>query len=140
MLQYSKIFPSLNRCHLIRLVDSAFERINIKGKNTSIRRRYRLRLQIDFHSSIGTFFCSFINISTCSSGKIIGNIPFLKQLLKKISAKEVDTTTLIPKSDKAQGACSREDPQPKLSPQLRCWLLYADLLSTKSPTSEPSEL
>eukprot|EP00903_Cladosiphon_okamuranus_P020668 g18978.t1 len=40
-------------------------------------------------------------------------------LLKKISAKDVETTTLMPKSASAQGACSREEPQPKLSPATR---------------------
>ena len=43
-------------------------------------------------------------------------MPFLKQLLKKISAKLVDIMHLIPKSFKAQGACSLEEPQPKLAP------------------------
>src|SRR6056300_2028906 len=65
------------------------------------------------------FSASLINRSTCSCGSTIGSIPFLKQLLKKMSANDVETTTLIPKSDKAHGACSRDDPQPKLSPAMR---------------------
>ena len=47
---------------------------------------------------------------------MIGSMPFLKQLLKKMSAKLVDIMHLIPKSFKAQGACSLEEPQPKLAP------------------------
>ena len=46
----------------------------------------------------------------------MGKIPFLKQLLKKMSAKLVEIMHFIPKSSKAHGACSREEPQPKLSP------------------------
>ena len=33
-----------------------------------------------------------------------------------MSAKEVEITQRTPKSIRAQGACSREEPQPKLSP------------------------
>ena len=58
-----------------------------------------------------------------------------------MSAKEVDTTTFIPKSDKAQGACSREEPQPKLSPATNILeSRYASLFKTKSSTSDPSDL
>ena len=46
-------------------------------------------------------------------------MPFLKQLLKKMSAKLVDIMHLIPKSFKAQGACSLEDPQPKFFPAIK---------------------
>ena len=46
-------------------------------------------------------------------------MPFLKQLLKKMSAKEVEMTQRMPKSLIAHGACSREEPQPKLSPATR---------------------
>ena len=51
-----------------------------------------------------------------SSVTIIGSIPFLKQLLKNMSAKLVDIMHLIPKSIKAQSACSIEETQPKLAP------------------------
>ena len=53
---------------------------------------------------------------TCSWGRATGSMPFLKQLLKKMSAKLVLTTQRTPKSRMLQGACSREDPHPKLSP------------------------
>ena len=53
------------------------------------------------------------------SSIIIGRIPLLKQLLKKISAKLGLITHLIPKSSKAQGACSLEEPQPKFFPAKR---------------------
>jgi len=33
-----------------------------------------------------------------------------------MSAKDVEITHLMPKSLSAQGACSRDEPQPKLSP------------------------
>ena len=48
-------------------------------------------------------------------------------------------TERMPKSSSAQGACSRDDPQPKFSPATRMteWR-QAGLLSTKSGFSEPS--
>ena len=46
----------------------------------------------------------------------MGKIPFLKQLLKKMSAKLVEIIDLIPKSSKDQGACSLLLPQPKFWP------------------------
>jgi hypothetical protein len=46
-------------------------------------------------------------------------MPFLKQLLKKMSANDGAMTQRMPKSSSAQGACSRLDPQPKLSPAIR---------------------
>ena len=49
----------------------------------------------------------------------MGRMPFLKQLLKKMSAKEGAMTQRMPKSSSAQGACSREEPQPKFSPATR---------------------
>ena len=55
------------------------------------------------------------NSSTSDLLKMIGKMPFLKQLLKKISAKEGAIIQLMPKSSKAHGACSRLEPQPKLS-------------------------
>ena len=51
-----------------------------------------------------------------SSDTTIGSMPFLKQLLKNMSAKLVDIMHLIPKSVRAQGACSLDEPQPKLAP------------------------
>mmetsp|Transcript_2513 Transcript_2513/g.4267 ORF Transcript_2513/g.4267 Transcript_2513/m.4267 type:complete len:224 (+) Transcript_2513:159-830(+) len=87
------------------------------------------------------FSASAISTSTCSCGSTIGSMPFLKLLLKKMSAKDVDTITLMPKSSSAQGACSREEPQPKLSPAIRiCALRYCGLFSTKSGISVPSRL
>jgi hypothetical protein len=46
-------------------------------------------------------------------------MPFLKQLLKKISAKSGAMMQRMPKSSSAQGACSREEPQPKFGPAIR---------------------
>ena len=58
---------------------------------------------------------SSINLSRSSRDTRIGSTPFWKQLLKKMSAKLVEMTQRTPKSSSAQGACSREEPQPKLS-------------------------
>ena len=43
----------------------------------------------------------------------MGNKPFLKLLLKKMSAKLGAKMALKPNWSNAQGACSREEPQPK---------------------------
>mmetsp|Transcript_63643 Transcript_63643/g.164251 ORF Transcript_63643/g.164251 Transcript_63643/m.164251 type:complete len:204 (+) Transcript_63643:518-1129(+) len=78
---------------------------------------------------------------TSASGRVMGNMPFLKQLLKKMSAKLVEIKHRMPKSLIAHGACSREEPQPKLSPQtmILAWR-YASRFSTNSGSSEPSIL
>ena len=66
-------------------------------------------------------------------------MPFLKQFPKKISAKLVDTMQVMPKSMSAHGACSLEEPQPKLSPAIRILaFLYSGLLNTKSGFGESS--
>jgi hypothetical protein len=62
---------------------------------------------------------SSISLSTSSCGRTMGRMPFLKQLLKKMSAKDGAITQRMPKSSSAQGACSRDDPQPKFSPATR---------------------
>ena len=66
---------------------------------------------------------SWISRSTWSLSSTIGRMPFLKQLLWKMSAKLGAMTQRMPKSSSAQGACSRELPQPKLSPAIRIWAL-----------------
>ena len=71
--------------------------------------------------------------STVGSGSTMGSRPFLKQLLKKMSAKLGAMMARKPYWSMAQGACSRLEPQPKfsrasrmLAPWKRGWL------STKS--------
>ena len=54
-----------------------------------------------------------------SRGSRTGRTPFLKQLLWKMSAKSGEMTQRTPKSSSAQGACSREEPQPKFSKAIR---------------------
>ena len=56
-----------------------------------------------------------------------------------MSAKLGEITQRMPKSISAQGACSREEPQPKLSPATRIVApLYSGRFSTKSGCSLPS--
>ena len=63
----------------------------------------------------------------------MGKIPFLKQLLKKMSAKLGAIMHLIPKSRSDQGACSLLLPQPKLSPVINIEaFLYGSQFKTKS--------
>lgn len=59
-----------------------------------------------------------------------------------MSAKEEAMTVRIPKSRRAQGACSREDPQPKLPPETTRIFdsLYPGWLRMNSGFSEPSAL
>mmetsp|Transcript_1696 Transcript_1696/g.4479 ORF Transcript_1696/g.4479 Transcript_1696/m.4479 type:complete len:431 (+) Transcript_1696:272-1564(+) len=79
--------------------------------------------------------------STVAAGRTIGRMPFLKQLLKKMSAKLGAITQRIPKSSRAQGACSRLEPQPKLSRATRMEAeRKAGWLRTKEGISAPSEV
>src|SRR5262245_25081507 len=56
-----------------------------------------------------------------------------------MSAKDGAITQRMPKSSSAQGACSRDEPQPKFAPATRIFaFLYAGLFSTKSGFCEPS--
>jgi len=58
-----------------------------------------------------------------------------------MSAKLGAMTQRMPKSRSAQGACSRDEPQPKLSPATRIWALrQAGWFKVKSGFSEPSSL
>ena len=56
-----------------------------------------------------------MSCSQTSRGSFTGRMPFLKQLLWKMSAKSGAMTQRMPKSSSAQGACSRDEPQPKFS-------------------------
>ena len=58
-------------------------------------------------------------VHASASSTITGTSPFLRLLLRKMSAISVETTALMPKSSSAHGACSRDDPQPMLRPATR---------------------
>jgi hypothetical protein len=76
-----------------------------------------LPLQVDGQLVAGNASVSSSNsaIHLASPGSRIGSRPFLKQLLKKMSAKLGAISARKPKSSSAHGACSRElEPQPKL--------------------------
>ena len=60
-----------------------------------------------------TAFCSQ---STSSLSMATHGMPSIVQLPKKISPKEAPTMALMPHCLSDSGACSREDPQPKLIP------------------------
>ena len=63
----------------------------------------------------------------------MGSRPFFSELLRKMSAISVLITARKPQSSSAQGACSREEPQPKLRPATSTWQPAAcGWLSTKS--------
>ena len=63
-------------------------------------------------------------------------MPFFMQLEWKMSAKEVEIIERIPKPEIDHGACSRDEPQPKLSPAIRMTeSRYEPRLRTKSSIS-----
>ena len=57
--------------------------------------------------------------SSWKSSSTIGRNPFLKLLLKKMSAKDGAMTARKPDCCSAHGACSREEPQPKFLRAMR---------------------
>mmetsp|Transcript_24428 Transcript_24428/g.67140 ORF Transcript_24428/g.67140 Transcript_24428/m.67140 type:complete len:268 (+) Transcript_24428:521-1324(+) len=94
-----------------------------------------LKICCSGRSMVNFFFASAstINISTLSFVKVMGSMPFLKQLLKNMSAKLGAMMQRMPKSLMDHGACSREEPQPKFSMATRTWAdLYGSWLRTKS--------
>ena len=84
---------------------------------------------------------SSISSTQTALGSTSGRMPFLKQLLKKMSANDGAITQRMPKSRSAHGACSRLEPQPKFSKATRISACrHAGRLSTKSGRSLPSAL
>mmetsp|Transcript_464 Transcript_464/g.1511 ORF Transcript_464/g.1511 Transcript_464/m.1511 type:complete len:301 (-) Transcript_464:1415-2317(-) len=81
-----------------------------------------------------------ISVSTSALGSVMGSMPFLKQLFLKISAMVVEITHRMPRSRSAHGACSRDDPQPKLSPVTRTLVapLKGAWLRMNAGSSDPS--
>ena len=51
-----------------------------------------------------------------SGSTAIGSTPFFSALLRKMSAKPVEMTARMPHAASAHGACSRDEPVPKLAP------------------------
>ena len=66
-----------------------------------------------------------------------GKSPLFKAFPLKISAKKLETITLNPKPTSAQAACSRLEPQPKLSPAIKIVPEYIALLRGKFETGFP---
>jgi hypothetical protein len=56
-----------------------------------------------------------------SSSTTMGSRPFFKELPRKMSAISVLMTARNAVVQSAQGACSREEPQPKLRPVTSTW-------------------
>mmetsp|Transcript_13122 Transcript_13122/g.29941 ORF Transcript_13122/g.29941 Transcript_13122/m.29941 type:complete len:206 (-) Transcript_13122:786-1403(-) len=82
--------------------------------------------------------------TTCSRGSVTGTIPFFMQFEWKISANDELMMHRIPIPLMDQGACSRDDPHPKLSPATMIFVptpsrpsrsRYSGRFSTKSSTS-----
>jgi hypothetical protein len=100
---------------VVPAVEQAFlaEAIDGKRQSAAVGTEHLLLLEIDQQPAAGR------RLDECKQGvdlgrrQTIGRMPFLKQLLKKMSAKLSAITARKPKSSKAQGACSRELPQPK---------------------------
>src|SRR3546814_16881393 len=65
---------------------------------------------------MASVFATSSNRSTASCGNATVNMPFLNALPDKMSEKLGAMTAFTPMSASDQAACSRMDPQPKLSP------------------------
>src|ERR1700722_11476808 len=82
---------------------------------------------------------SFNNSACTSGGTTIGNSEFFSELPLKMSANEVLITARNPYCVSAQGACSRELPQPKLSPASKTLQAFdSGLFKMKSGFGLPS--
>jgi len=70
-----------------------------------------------------------------------GSTPFFSAFPRKMSAKEGATIARKPHAASAHGACSRDDPQPKLRPARRILAPSASgSSSAKSSFGDPSAL
>ena len=77
-----------------------------------------------FSMDICSSVLGFVSINSKSLSKIssltsMGTRPIFRQLFLKISAKFEEITTSKPQSCNPQGACSLDDPVPKLGPATR---------------------
>jgi hypothetical protein len=97
------------------------ERVHLEGDHLPVREGDGLRREVHAQARVLPALGVPHAQVALGLGSTTGRMPFLKQLLKKMSAKEVEITQRMPKSASAQGACSRDDPQPKLSPATRIW-------------------
>ena len=68
---------------------------------------------------IGWSWATASSRSIASCGSTTGTMPFFTALPEKMSEKDGAITARTPRSASAQAACSRLDPQPKLSPAIR---------------------
>mmetsp|Transcript_48880 Transcript_48880/g.127649 ORF Transcript_48880/g.127649 Transcript_48880/m.127649 type:complete len:380 (+) Transcript_48880:253-1392(+) len=82
--------------------------------------------------------------STDSRGSVTGTMPFFMQFEWKMSANDDEMMARIPIPEMDHGACSRDEPHPKLSPATRIFVptpsrpersRYSGRLRTKSATS-----
>ena len=64
-------------------------------------------------------WASILEDNTREQAETTATMPFLKALPEKMSEKLGAITAAMPMSANAQAACSRLDPQPKLSPAIR---------------------
>ena len=79
-----------------------------------------LRLEVDGQLDVRVALPRARTAAVSRSGStMIGSRPFLSALPWKMSAQLVVMTAWTPQATSAQGACSRDEPQPKLSPAMR---------------------
>ena len=80
------------------------------------------RRSVQAGRSTSTSTPGFASSHSCvASSTTTGSSPFFRQLLRKMSAISVLMTARMPKSSSAHGACSRDEPQPKLRPATSTW-------------------
>ena len=89
--------------------------VNIEGDFLAVRADHHLAREVDGHTGIAAELGVLDQLVAEARGRRIGRMPFLKLLLKKMSAKSGAMMQRMPKSSSAQGACSRDEPQPKFS-------------------------
>ena len=78
------------------------ERLHVKRQLVALVLDHDLAIEVDGEL-----------IARAASGSTLGNRQFLQQVVKKMSAKLGAMTARKPYWSSAQGACSREEPQPK---------------------------
>ena len=87
-------------------------------------------------SSAFGFASTSSNRCWCSSASTtIGSRPFFRALFRKMSANDVERIARIPHAVSAHGACSRDEPVPKLSPTSR---ICRSSIATRSITNSGS--
>ena len=117
----SELVDAVDEAVLRERVDRECERCgSVTGDRDALRRQVDVELELRVRLVRASRTRAY-----AASSSATGRRPFLVAFCWKMSANERATIARKPQSTSAHGACSREEPQPKLSPARRIFAPFA---------------